>query len=282
MGLIPSRNIEILRETIKRHFEKFEYRQNQQDALNSMKLDDIINLYPNKSLGENLKILSEKVIDKEFTKLKGSSKYDKAFRQYVLEIEGSKYQYHPSQDPPIDVSSSENDSNDSDNKILFDHHGNLDHSSLENYFDTLFMKEASLDGYQTVKYFENFKILHSMNGKMCSNILKISLKNNKEFNDQKSTPVEEVQSETRLISQRYSEKELLSIIVDIGATEHLTGGIKQYNTLKKLQKYLTLDTNQVCNFRFGKGSAKSIGASTIKTQMGEILFFIVDLDLSFL
>ncbi|RKF53725.1 hypothetical protein GcC1_218041 [Golovinomyces cichoracearum] len=56
----------VLCETIEGHFENFEYCRNQQDTWHSMKLDDIINLYPNKSLGENLKIFLEKVNEMKF------------------------------------------------------------------------------------------------------------------------------------------------------------------------------------------------------------------------
>lgn len=144
------------------------------------------------------------------------------------------------------------------------------------------MRHASLNGYQTLKSLKNLKNLNSIKSQVSFNTYKISLSNDKDVNDKLSISTEYFESETWLISQRYRNKEFLRIIGETDTEEQPTGGLKQFRSIKKLHKDLTLDTNQVCTYLFRKGSAKSIGASTVHTPIGEILLFIINFDLPLL
>ncbi|KAI6249261.1 hypothetical protein HI914_02161 [Erysiphe necator] len=62
----PNPSLEYFCNAIKNYFENFEYRRNQQDAWHTLKIDDIINLHPEKSLSHCLSALLQKIDEMKF------------------------------------------------------------------------------------------------------------------------------------------------------------------------------------------------------------------------
>lgn len=89
-------------------------------------------------------------------------------------------------------------------------------------------------------------------------------------------------NDTWLVSTRYGDHRFLGIIFDTGAAEHSTGGFKKFTALQRMHDDLRLDTSSTCTFRFGKGTATSMGVVTIETLIGLVIFYIFELGLPFL
>ncbi|KAI0992265.1 hypothetical protein K3495_g15921, partial [Podosphaera aphanis] len=212
-------------------------------------------------------------IDEAFRKLKNNAPaYEKAFQQYVLECEETQFQPENS---TIDDLFTEFPEQSNDKRI--DPYTGTDSNttSPEHHFSEIFFAtEASFEGQKAIQTLYDRKIRHSM-------LETFSTTQNFDNEDEEGCHSAQM-SESWIVSPRYGDHTFLGIIVDTGAAEHSTGGFKQFTALQKLHSDLRLDTSSTCTFKFGKGSATSMGAATIETPIGPVVFYIVELDLPFL
>lgn len=82
---------------------------------------------------------------------------------------------------------------------------------------------------------------------------------------------------------RYSEDRFAGILIDTGAAERSTVGIRQFRAIQSVQK-VELDTGRAgeAKVTFGIGQSVSLGTASVQTPLGTVDFHVVPADIPFL
>ena len=187
------------------------------------------------------------------------SRFNKAYRQYVAEIEGES------------DGDGDGQTSDSFNTFLMTTNEtdptNDDEDSGEGFFTSVdnFLaapSDATIPN-AIVDDLTSLALLHELTGE------------NRTVNPDDSV-VEDPQTFTTASGiSRYDSEHFYGIVIDTGASKFSTAGVGQFEALQRLKHGVVLNKTDTVNITFGIGSTSSIGSALVETPVGQVEFHIM-------
>ena len=176
----------------------------------------------------------------------------RALRQYVVDHEGEEENELEDREEEDLANRQDDDQDDEENEAYF----------------------TSINGQLTYEKLTNQATFHAITGSTIAPE-RISLSD--------TAGTVPISSESLVSQMRYSKEQFYGIMIDTGASFSSSAGHNQYLALSREQN-VSIDKSSegTATFKFGIGTAVSIGTITVKSPIGDLSFHVVDADTPFL